>query len=179
MSRPIPPTYKTRNWPACNEAFKRRGSLTIWFDPEMNWDATPTVRRGRQRTYSDAAIQTCLSTRVLFGMALTLINNFIETLNAALALLPEWATGEGGVRIGLLDPVELGRIGNPFEGAATAAGAAAADAFSAALSRTYLEPPDFGPGAMPTTPAPGPTAIAKRLACWLTLPVGRWPVGRS
>jgi hypothetical protein len=78
----------------------------------------------------------------------TRINSFIETLNAALALLPEWATGEGGVRIGTLDPVELGRIGNPFEGAATAAGAAAADAFSAALSRTYLEPPDLGLGAM-------------------------------
>ncbi|UXU75675.1 MULTISPECIES: phage tail tape measure C-terminal domain-containing protein [unclassified Paracoccus (in: a-proteobacteria)] len=78
----------------------------------------------------------------------TRINSFIETLNAALALLPEWATGEGGVRIGILDPVELGRIGNPFEGAATAAGAAAADAFSAALSRTYLEPPDLGLGAM-------------------------------
>jgi hypothetical protein len=83
----------------------------------------------------------------------TRINGFIEGLNAALALLPEWATGEGGVRIGTLDPVELGRIGNPFKGApdqetvrgtvspanATAAGTAA-DAFSAALSRTYLEP---------------------------------------
>ncbi|WP_374293020.1 phage tail tape measure C-terminal domain-containing protein [Paenirhodobacter enshiensis] len=79
---------------------------------------------------------------------ITRINSFIETLNAALALLPEWATGEGGVRIGILDPVELGRIGNPFEGAATAAGAAAADAFSAALARTYLEPPDLGLGAM-------------------------------
>lgn len=78
----------------------------------------------------------------------TRINSFIETLNAALALLPEWATGEGGVRIGILDPVELGRIGNPFEGAATTAGAAAADAFSAALARTYLEPPDLGLGAM-------------------------------
>jgi hypothetical protein len=75
------------------------------------------------------------------------INNFIEALNAALALLPEWATGEGGVRIGTLAQVELGRIGNPFEGAAMAAGTAAADTFSAALSRTYLEPPDFGLGA--------------------------------
>jgi hypothetical protein len=72
------------------------------------------------------------------------INNFINGLNAALALLPEWATGEGGVRIGMLDPVGLARIGNPFEGAATAAGTAAADAFSAALSQTYLEPPDLG-----------------------------------
>ncbi|WP_323033636.1 phage tail tape measure C-terminal domain-containing protein [Paracoccus sp. (in: a-proteobacteria)] len=78
----------------------------------------------------------------------TRINGFINGLNAALALLPEWATGEGGIRIGTLDPVNLARIGNPFEGAATAAGAAAADAFSAALSRTYLEPPDLGLGAM-------------------------------
>ena len=78
----------------------------------------------------------------------TRINNFINGLNAALDLLPDWAVGEGGVRIGTLDPVELVRIGNPFEGAATAAGAAAADAFSAALSRTYLEPPDLGLGAM-------------------------------
>ncbi|MBD3763051.1 phage tail tape measure C-terminal domain-containing protein, partial [Rhizorhabdus sp.] len=78
----------------------------------------------------------------------TRINAFIETLNAALALLPEWATGEGGVRIGTLDAVDLSRIDNPFEGAATAAGTAAADAFSAALARTYIAPPDLGLGAM-------------------------------
>ena len=78
----------------------------------------------------------------------TRINNFINGLNAALELLPDWAVGEGGVRIGTLDPVELARIGNPFEGAATAVGAAAAGAFSAALSRTYLEPPDLGLGTM-------------------------------
>ena len=40
MSRDIPSTYKTTNWPAYNEALKRRGSLTIWFDPEMIWGAT-------------------------------------------------------------------------------------------------------------------------------------------
>jgi Lambda phage tail tape-measure protein (Tape_meas_lam_C) len=78
----------------------------------------------------------------------TRINSFIETLNAALALLPEWATGEGGVRIGTLDAVDLSRIDNPFEGAATAAGTAAADAFLAALARTYIAPPDIGLGAM-------------------------------
>ncbi len=78
----------------------------------------------------------------------TRINSFIEALNAALALLPEWSTGEGGVRIGTLDPVELGRIGNPFEGAATAAGTAAADAFAAAMGRTYVTAPDTGLGAM-------------------------------
>ena len=84
----------------------------------------------------------------MLNCVVTRINTFINGLNAALALLPEWATGEGGVRIGTLDPLDLARIGNPFEGAATAAGAAAADAFSAALSRTYLEPPDLGLGTM-------------------------------
>ena len=39
MSRPTPLTYKTRNWPSYNEALKRRGSLTIWFDPSMTWEA--------------------------------------------------------------------------------------------------------------------------------------------
>lgn len=52
------------------------------------------------------------------------------------------------MRIGTLDAVDLSRIDNPFEGAATAAGTAAADAFSAALSRTYITPPDLGLGAM-------------------------------
>lgn len=46
----------------------------------MNWDAAPTGRRGRQRTYSDAAIQTCLSMKVLFGMALRQTTGFVESL---------------------------------------------------------------------------------------------------
>ena len=78
----------------------------------------------------------------------TRINNFISGLNAALAMLPDWATGEGGIQIGTLDPVTLGRVDNPFAGAATAAGAAAADAFTAAMGKTYLETPDLGLGTM-------------------------------
>lgn len=80
MSRPIAPAYKTRNWPAYNEALKRRGSLTIWFDPAMTWEATPTGKRGRQPDYSDAAIQTCLTMKVLFGMALRQTTGFVESL---------------------------------------------------------------------------------------------------
>ncbi|MFM7443303.1 MAG: hypothetical protein ACKO2N_05225, partial [Tabrizicola sp.] len=47
-SKPTPLTYKARNWPAYNEALKRRGLLTIWFDPAMTWDAALTGKRGRQ-----------------------------------------------------------------------------------------------------------------------------------
>lgn len=42
MSRPIPPKYKTKNWPTYYEAHKPRGSLTIWFDPDMAWVPPPT-----------------------------------------------------------------------------------------------------------------------------------------
>jgi hypothetical protein len=80
MSRPTPPTYKTRNWPAYSEALKRRGSPRIWFDPEMSWDAVPAGMRGRQPTYSDTAIQTCLTMKVLFGMALRQTRGFVASL---------------------------------------------------------------------------------------------------
>ena len=89
MSRPTPPTYKTRNLPAYNEALKRRGSLTIWFDPSMTWEAAPTGKRGRQPDYSDAAIQTCLTMKVLFGMALRQTTGFVESLLRLIGL--DWA----------------------------------------------------------------------------------------
>jgi Transposase DDE domain len=69
MSRANTPTYKT-HWPSYNNALKRHGSLTIWFDPGMAWAAKPTGKRGRQPVYSDAAVQTCLTMKILFGMAL-------------------------------------------------------------------------------------------------------------
>ena len=65
-----PPADKSRNWPASNEALKRRGSLTIWFDTEMIWEAGPAGKRGRQPVDSDPAIQTGLTMKVLLGMAL-------------------------------------------------------------------------------------------------------------
>src|SRR6056297_1063881 len=89
MSRPIPPSYKTKNWPAYNEALKQRGSLTIWFDPDMVWVPPPTGKRGRQAQYSDAAIQTCLTMKVLFGMALRQTTGFVESLLRLVGL--DWA----------------------------------------------------------------------------------------
>ena len=70
MSRLGRPACKTQNWPTCNEALKRRGSLTIWFDPDMTWAAKPTGKRGLQPVYDDPAIQTCRTMKVLFGIAL-------------------------------------------------------------------------------------------------------------
>ena len=95
MCRPTPLAYKTRNWPAYNAALKRRGSLTIWFDPTMIWEAAPTGNRGRQPDYSDAAIQTCLTMKVLFGMALRQTTGFVESLLRLIDLdwpVPDFST---------------------------------------------------------------------------------------
>lgn len=71
------PAYKTRDWHACNEALKRRGSLAIpwpagdrpqspkgWFDTAMTWEAARKGKRGRQPDDSDAAIQTSRRARM-------------------------------------------------------------------------------------------------------------------
>ena len=46
----------------------------------MTWEAAPTGKRGRQPDYSDASIQTCLTMKVLFGMALRQTTGFVESL---------------------------------------------------------------------------------------------------
>ncbi|MBT8154646.1 transposase, partial [Epibacterium ulvae] len=64
MSSWSPTKYKSTNWSAYNDALKRRGSLEIWFDPEMVWVPPPGGKRGRQQRFSDAAIQACLTLKV-------------------------------------------------------------------------------------------------------------------
>ena len=88
MSSWIPTTYKTTNWSDYNAALKQRGSLSIWFDAEMAWEAKPSGKRGRQQAYSDAAIQACLTIKVLFGLPLRQTTGFVESLLALTGL--EW-----------------------------------------------------------------------------------------
>ena len=80
MSSWAPTKYKTTNWSSYNDSLKRRGSLSIWFDPEMVWTPPPSGKRGRQQQFSDAAIQTCLTLKVLFGMPLRQTTGFVESL---------------------------------------------------------------------------------------------------
>ncbi|CUH59957.1 IS5 family transposase [Thalassobacter stenotrophicus] len=95
MSSWTPTTYKTRNWAEYNHSLKQRGSLLIWFDPEMSWEAEASGRRGRQKTYSDAAIQACLTLKVLFGLPLRQTTGFVESLLKRVELdwsVPDFST---------------------------------------------------------------------------------------
>jgi len=60
-----------------------------WFDAEMAWEAQPSGRRGRQQAYSDAAIQACLTIKVLFGLPLHQTTGFVESLLELVGL--DWA----------------------------------------------------------------------------------------
>ena len=55
----------------------------------MTWEAAPTGKRGRQPDYSDAAIQICLTMKVLFGIALRQTTGFVESLLGLISL--DWA----------------------------------------------------------------------------------------
>ena len=55
----------------------------------MTWAAKPTGTRGRQPVYSDTAIQTCLTMKVLFGMALRQTTGLVESLLHLIGL--DWA----------------------------------------------------------------------------------------
>lgn len=95
MSSWAPTKYKTTNWSVYNEALRQRGSLTIWFDPDMEWIPPPTGRRGRQQSFSDAAIQACLTMKVLFGMPLRQTTGFVQSLLQLVGLgwsVPDFST---------------------------------------------------------------------------------------
>ena len=90
MSFWAPTKYKTKNWSSYNDSLKQRGSLSIWFDPEIVWTPPPSGKRGRQQQFSDAAIQTCLTLKVLFGMPLRQTTVFVQSLLRLVGL--DWAT---------------------------------------------------------------------------------------
>ena len=81
--------YKTTNLSSYNDSLKQRGSLSICFDPEMVWMPPPSGKRGRQQQFSDAAIQTCLTLKVLFGMPLRQTTGFVQSLLRLVGL--DWA----------------------------------------------------------------------------------------
>jgi hypothetical protein len=68
------------NWPAYNRALRKRGSLTVWFDKDMRRLALLTGKNGRNPTFSDAAIQFCLTIKGLFGLPLRQTIGMVESL---------------------------------------------------------------------------------------------------
>ena len=80
MSKPPRVRYRTTNWPAYKASLKRRGSLMVWLDPKLQWQASPSGRAGRPELFSDAAIQFCLTLKCMFGLGLRQATGLAESL---------------------------------------------------------------------------------------------------
>ncbi len=64
--------HRVTNWREYDASLRNRGSLTIWFTEEAlaGWKAQPRTTPGGQRHYSDLAIETALTLRAVFRLAL-------------------------------------------------------------------------------------------------------------
>jgi len=116
MPKPSPTRFRTTNWSDYNAALRQRGSLSVWFDPDMVWHAGKTGKRGRPETFSDAAIQTCLTLKVLFGLPLRQTVGLVESLIRMAGLdwpVPDYSTlCRRQARIGVQIPYR--RTGRPL-----------------------------------------------------------------
>ncbi len=88
----VHPKYKTkyhvRNWPAYDSGLVRRGDLTLWMSPEAidAWKPEPSGVRGGQRRFSDTAIETALTLRLLFHLPLRQTEGFLGSLFTLMGL---------------------------------------------------------------------------------------------
>ena len=86
MKSKVHPTYKTKyrvaNWPAYNRALVCRGDVTVWLSSEAiaAWTASRSGRRGGQRRYSDLAIETALTLRLIYHLPLRQAEGFLHAL---------------------------------------------------------------------------------------------------
>ena len=75
--------YRVRNWSDYDAALVNRGSLTIWFSEEAiaKWkpEKEPN-RRGRQRDYSDLAIETALTLKEVYHLTNRSTEGFLRSL---------------------------------------------------------------------------------------------------
>ena len=86
------PTYKTKyhvgNWPAYDRTLVQRGDITLWLAPEViaTWEAVGVGTRGGQLQYSDLAIETALTLRLLFHLPLRQTEGFLTSIFGMLDL---------------------------------------------------------------------------------------------
>jgi hypothetical protein len=118
----VHPKYKTKyrvsNWSDYDRALVERGNLTIWLSPDAiaQWNAKPSRRRGGQRKYSDLAIETALTLRLLFQLPLRQVEGFLRSVFDLMGLaldVPDYTTlSRRGkhLKVPLRLPQKLGRF---------------------------------------------------------------------
>ena len=86
MQSRVHPKYKTKyrvsNWAEYDQALVKRGDITLWISEEAiaSWKPAPTGRRGAQRKFSDHAIETALTLRLIFKLPLRQAEGFLRSV---------------------------------------------------------------------------------------------------
>ena len=92
MNSRVHPTYKTKyrvaNWASYDRALVGRGDVTLWVSPEAiaTWAPAGVGTRGGQLQYSDLAIETALTLRLLFHLPLRQTEGFLTSIFGMLGL---------------------------------------------------------------------------------------------
>ena len=110
--------YRIRNWPAYNAGLKQRGSLTVWVPCDLAevWYYQGPTTRGAQYTFSDIAIQTVLTLRLIYHLPLRQAEGFVGSVLAQMGLdlrVPDYSTlsrRHTDVAVGLTPPPRRGPI---------------------------------------------------------------------
>jgi Transposase DDE domain len=74
--------YRVNNWREYEQSLRDRGDITLWISQEAidAWTPPQTGKRGAQPVYSDAAIETALTFRLLFHLALRQTEGFLGSV---------------------------------------------------------------------------------------------------
>jgi IS5 family transposase len=92
MNSRVYPTYKTKywvaNWASYDRALVGRGDVTLWVSPEAiaTWEPAGVGTWGGQWKYSDIAIETALTLRLLFHLPLRQTEGFLQSLFGMMGL---------------------------------------------------------------------------------------------
>jgi len=74
--------YRIKNWPEYEKSLRDRGDVTIWFSQDAidAWTPGKTGTRGGQPIYSDIAIETALTLRLIFHLPLRQTEGFLGSI---------------------------------------------------------------------------------------------------
>lgn len=93
----MPALYRLSNWSEYNRALVQRGSLTVWLSEEAinAWEYDGPAQHGAQYTYSAIAIETCLTLRAVYHLALRQAQGFVGSLLGLMGVdlpVPDYST---------------------------------------------------------------------------------------
>ena len=75
-------SYRVKNWPKYEQSLRNRGDITVWLSGDAidEWTPPKNGKRGGQPIYSDLAIETSLSLRLVFHLPLRQVEGFLKSI---------------------------------------------------------------------------------------------------